>query len=327
MVNVMSEDIKVSIVVPIYNVEKYLDRCIKSILNQTYKNIEIILVDDGSADESGAIADRYADTDDRIRVIHKANGGLSDARNAGIDICGGEYICFVDSDDAIDSRYVSCMLEACQKNDADIAICRFENVEADYTVHEGNITVAEEVMTSIEALQSIYSANNVNTVVAWNKLYSAKLWKDVRYPKGRIHEDEATTYKLLHKAKKVVSLDTVLYYYYRNASGITGSTFSHKRLDILWAIEQRMEYFKNNGLMDLYEKDSYKYLCKLLTCYYQVKHMSGDNKQLTDEMMCKYKKKLQECLDSSFAWSTKRKLAMRIFSYFPMMYAVITGKR
>lgn len=320
---------KVSVIVPMYKVEKYLDRCIKSIINQTYKNLEIILVDDGSPDSSGNIAEGYAQSDSRIRVIHKENGGLSDARNAGIIVASGDYICFVDSDDSIDEHFVEELIKACASSGADIAVCNYLNVikPEDIPPYDSKNNANIVVQNSLEALNSIYSQDNVVTIVAWNKLYRRELWNDILFPVGRIHEDEATTYKLLYKAKKIVRIDKSLYYYFKNDESITGSQYSLKRLDILWAIESRMDFYKSKALEELYYKDSYKYLCKLLTSYYNVAHTEGDNKEILKSLMKKYHTKLKECLGKDIGWSVKRRCSMLIFGVCPMAYAIITGKR
>ncbi len=331
------KEVRISVVVPIYNVETSLERCVNSIQAQSYSKLEIILVDDGSPDASGQIADRLAMQDDRIRVIHKENGGLSDARNAGIEVATGEYICFVDSDDMIEPSFVERLLRACTECDADIAICEFASVSGEHDIDEviksNKVTESEHagsryvIQSNIEALDSIYSAANVSTVVAWNKLYKSELWNGVRFPVGRIHEDEATTFRLLYKAARVVRVSNALYFYFKNDEGITGSRYSLRRLDILKAIEDRMEFYRAEGLDKLYYKDSYKYLCKLLTSYYQVAHMDESNTEVKKELRCKYNDKLKECLAADTGWSMKRKLGLRLFALMPLQYARITGKR
>ncbi len=319
----MDNNYKVSVVVPIYNVEAYLPRCVDSILQQTYTNLEIILVDDGALDNSGTIVDKYAQTDTRVIPVHKENGGLSDARNAGIDIATGDYICFVDSDDVIHSEYVETLLKLCVENECDIAQCRFEwSTEDSFSEDKGSGEVI--FYDSMGILDAIYSEKNVETVVAWNKLYKRDLFKQIRYPKGRIHEDEATSYKLFYEAKKIARIDRVLYLYYQNMDSITKKKYSLKRLDILWALEERMSFFKEKGLESLYAKDSYKYLCKILIHYYLVSKMDKPDRNVLVELKEKYRKKLAESL--KFNWSLKRKAALLVFGIFPGLYVPIVKK-
>lgn len=319
----MDNNCKVSVVVPIYNVEVYLARCIDSILKQTYSNLEIILVDDGATDGSGEIVDRYASLDNRIIPIHKSNGGLSDARNAGIDVATGEYICFVDSDDLIHPQYVETLLGLCVRNNCDVAQCRFESSSVE-TFSEDNGTGEVTFYDSMGILNAIYSALNVETIVAWNKLYKRELFEQIRYPKGRIHEDEATSYKVFYKAQKVARIDKVLYLYYQNAGSITKKTYSLKRLDILLALEERMQFFRENGLDELYAKDSYKYLCKILIQIYLVSNMKSPDKTVLNDLKKKYWAKLGD--SGKFGWSIKRRVALLFFGVFPKLYVPLVRK-
>lgn len=241
------ESEKISIIVPIYNVEKYLKKCVSSLINQTYHNLEIILVDDGTPDNSGTICDEFCLTDERVRVIHKENGGLSDARNAGIECASGTYILFVDSDDFIHPQMVEVLYRNLKEKGADISICCFEEVQEEEStpdfeeITEENIEVFEG-MAIMEQL--IYK--NLVTVVAWNKLYKRDLWNDLRYPRGYIHEDEFVIHELLHMAKKTVYTDAKLYYYLQRVNSITGQVKLKNVQDSLEAYERRMIFLKTN---------------------------------------------------------------------------------
>ena len=238
----LDENKLVSIIVPVYNVEKYLKRCVDSITSQTYTNLEIILVDDGSTDTSGALCDELAKADSRIKVIHKENGGLSDARNAGIEIALGERIAFVDSDDMISPEYI------CAMNDfADISGCRIvqcglrrfadiSELSSDDTVDEFVIKSGEQIAADMQSID----------VVAWNKLYEVSLFDDIRFPKGRIHEDLATTYKLFDKAETAGITRSRLYYYYVNESGITGSKIKPNKIALVDIYIEQYKYFSVN---------------------------------------------------------------------------------
>ena len=199
---------KISVIVPIYKVEKYIHRCIDSIINQTYKNLEIILVDDGSPDSCPRICDEYAKKDKRIKVIHKENGGLSDARNKGVDIATGDYIAFVDSDDYIHPNMYEVLIYELEKNNSDIALCKYKIVYEKSKIKteiDGKFEVYS--LNNLQALDSMYGKDGVDFIVAWNKLYKKDLFNKIRYPVGKIHEDEYTTYKLLFASKNVIYIE------------------------------------------------------------------------------------------------------------------------
>ena len=246
----MEENILVSIIVPIYNTEQFLERCVNSIIEQTYLNIEIILVDDGSTDDSGQLCDELAKKDSRIKVIHKENGGLSDARNAGIDAASGLKICFIDSDDVINRCFVETLLNASIKYSCSIAQCNVQKFSREEEILEENDNAAIKVIHRKDLI------NNMSTldVVACNKLYDTKLFEYIKFPKGKIHEDLATTYKIYDKVEKVIILDTKLYFYYGNPNGITGSKIKNNKIDLLQIYLEQYEFFKT--------KKEYKIACE-----------------------------------------------------------------
>lgn len=242
----------ISVIVPVYRVEEYLERCVKSILSQTYENLEVILVDDGSPDQCPAICDACAEKDARVKVIHQENKGLSGARNAGIDAASGEYLAFVDSDDYVSPHFIEELYQLLQDTGCAIGQCRFSYVKGDGLVEESDSAFC--IYRGESLMEQLYGPEEKATcfVVAWNKLYRAELFKEtgIRYPEGRIHEDEATTYRLFHEAKKLAFLDRALYGYYTENGGSITSVFSAKRLQWLTAHEERIAFFKKNG----YEK-------------------------------------------------------------------------
>ncbi len=211
----------ISIIVPVYNVEKYLERCILSIINQSYSNIEIIIVNDGSTDGSEDIINKYKKEDSRIKSIYQENGGLSSARNTGIDCCNGEYIMFVDSDDYIHANMTKTLYTNMIENDADISVCDFYWDYDDKIIQETNTNECH-FYTGDEVIFQLRD-NNLITVVAWNKLYKKELWDDLRYPNGRIHEDEYVIHKLLEKCKGIVYTNDKLYYYIKRGESISST--------------------------------------------------------------------------------------------------------
>lgn len=222
----------ISIIVPVYKVEKYLKRCVDSILTQTYQNMEIILVDDGSPDNCGAICDRYKETDNRVVVIHKRNGGLSDARNVAIPLAKGEYISFIDSDDWISSYYVEHLYEAVAKCDADIGISWFENVFEGKALQSKpeELLSNYECLTAEECLKKLLYQNGVE-VCAWGKLYKTPLIKNLRYPVGKLYEDIPVTYEAVKQSKKIAVIGNVDYYYFQRTDSIQNIAFNVRKMD------------------------------------------------------------------------------------------------
>lgn len=214
----------VSIIIPIYNIEQYIHECLQSAIGQTYANIEIILVDDGSTDKSGEIAEWYAAQDKRVQVIHKKNGGLSDARNAGIRVASFPYIIFIDSDDYVADKCVETALLALIKYDADIVCFGFEYTYDNMKtkLSSKNTEREHKTYTNIESIQDIFTLGGALKVNSWNKIYKRSLFSnnEIFYPTGRIYEDNLTTYKLMFFAKKVVYIDKVLYSYRQRSDSI-----------------------------------------------------------------------------------------------------------
>lgn len=265
---------KVSVIVPIYNVERYLQSCIDSIFNQTYPYMEIILVDDGSPDLCGEICDKNAMLDDRIRVIHQENEGLSSARNAGLDLAAGEYIVFVDADDTIHAQFIEILLDLCEREHCDIAQCDFLVVSEDSVRLPLNPQQSLSIYSGKQALSRMCMGNdNVKYLVPWNKIYRQSLFQGIRYPVGRIHEDEFVTHKILWEARKVAVTNQYLYYYLKRSDSIMGSEFSMKRLDCHIAFQERLEFLKKIELKEEYEVTLQNYInlierdCKLLKQY------------------------------------------------------------
>ena len=175
----------ISVIVPVYNVEKYLEKCIDSILSQTFKNFEIILVDDGSTDSCGIICDEYERLDNRVKVIHKINGGLSSARNSGLEIASGEYVAFVDSDDWIDKNMYQELYNEAKKNNADIVQCKFIKAKDENVSIYNNEFNEVEVIGNLDALCNLYNERCIETVVTWNKLYKRYLFNDIVFPQWK----------------------------------------------------------------------------------------------------------------------------------------------
>ena len=251
----------ISLIIPVYKVEKYLEKCIQSVINQTYENLQIILVDDGSPDNCGKICDEYAKKDHRIEVIHKSNGGLSDARNKGLEIAKGEYIGFVDSDDYIEADMYEVLYNLLKQYNADVSICNF------YTVSQGKISIKNadngiNEYNRIEILKEILLDKNIQSY-AWNKLYKKELFDEIKYPIGKKYEDIGTTFYLLEKCNKVVVTGKSEYYYINRQDSIVNNVTETTITDYIELIMQRYDYIEENiKELSSYNKDYLKRILK-----------------------------------------------------------------
>lgn len=247
----------ISVVVPIYNVETYLSECIESIINQTYRNLEIILVNDGSTDNSGEICSKYEFKDERIKIINKENGGLSDARNVGISNSKGEFIYLIDSDDFICKKESIENMYNLMSEDVDMVVSYYYEKKdtEDIYILDKNCTGFEK-MDSVEALNRMYNSKDFkyNFIVAHNKLYRKNLFEGIEYPKGKIHEDEFTTYKLYLKSRNIALLKETTYAYRIRENSIMTASYSSKKLSSLDAYMERLEIFKELGDKNLIKK-------------------------------------------------------------------------
>lgn len=247
----MKKDL-ISIIVPVYNVEEYLDRCICSIVNQTYKNIEIILVDDGSEDESGKKCDEWKYKDTRIKVIHKENGGLSDARNIGIKNAVGELIGFIDSDDYINETFYEKLYYALITTNADMVICNYDFVDNNGILVKGNPQIIkDEVMKKSDYYNKLLITDSFYYVTAWNKLYKKEIFDDIKFPLRKLHEDEFTIHHIVSKCNIITSIKDTLYYYVQRPESIMSLSFNVKRLDAVLAFIDRYDFFCNLGNNEL----------------------------------------------------------------------------
>lgn len=249
----MQKKPKISVIIPVYNVEKYLERCIESVINQTYNNIEIILIDDGSADKSGKICDYFSKIDSRIKVIHKKNGGLSDARNVGLQTASGDYIAFVDGDDWIEKDMYECLYNLICEYQADISMCAANSVDFDGKIVDSgkfpdkgknyeNITVymGDEIIKA-----HLSKTNDINAGV-WNKLYRRNIINGIEFPKSKLYEDVFVMYKYLNRASKVVKTRSHKYNYFQREDSICRKKFSQKNFDSVEANKERYLFIKKN---------------------------------------------------------------------------------
>ena len=279
-----------------YNVEKYLNRCIDSIIEQTYKKIEIILVDDGSTDSCPQICDDYEKKDNRVKVIHKQNGGLSDARNVGTDIAKGEYITYIDSDDFVTKDYCEFLYNNMIRFKADMSICKhyilFENGSK---IDTGTVKIY--VLNNKEAFDKLLYSDDLD-VSAWSKLYKRELFRDIRYPKGRLYEDSATTYKLIDKCINIVFESEPKYVYAIRNDSITNNTFNKSKMDLISSTNEMCDYIERK-FPDLKKACSrrkmYAYL-STLSQFVSCKKNCKENQKYFKEIWSYIKKHREEVL-------------------------------
>lgn len=294
-------DIEISIIVAVFNSEKYLPRCIESILAQTFTNYELILVNDGSTDNSGEVCDNYAGLDNRVKVIHKENGGTASSRNAGVDIAKGKYIGFVDNDDYINQFMFETLYSHAIKHSADIVVCDFLDVDGSTSINTktsySNYNVVN--LNNIEALNYIYTTEGVKFIVVWNKLYKRNLFKNIKYEVGKLHEDETVAHKLLYECEKITYLKTELYYYVNRKGSITNLPYNIRRFDGVYTLNDRVDFFRNKNELDLHQKALKHYL---QVFFYNYNTAKENLKDIDKEL-----KKLKRTFDKNFISLLKHK--------------------
>ena len=274
----------ISVIVPIYKAEQYLDRCILSIIHQTYQNLEIILVDDGSPDQCPEMCDKWAQKDERIKAIHQKNSGVSVARNTGISNSSGRYIMMVDSDDYLCSEMIASLCQALEKNGTDLALCEFEKGKQDSFEFTYQPNGEVEIIDSKLALERIYinSEKALQYVAPWGKLYKRELFEGISYPKGKIFEDIYVTHQLLYRCRKIAVIPQKLIYYYQHADSIMNKKYHVGKLDYLDAVKDRISFFAEHGLNELEEIAYDEYLHSLIWEYSRARDLLADKEVMKD---------------------------------------------
>lgn len=315
----------ITVVIPVYKVEKYLKRCVESVINQTYKNLEIILVDDGSPDSCGKICDEFAESDKRVKVIHKRNGGLSSARNMGIDISSGDYITFVDSDDWVDRDYVLYLYALLDEYECDMSMVSHsitDKYEPCLSTNDGKIKVISGNQFLMKLLKV---GTQENVQYAWGKLYKNFKNTDLRFPDGLIDEDVPTTFKYTINCKNIVISERKMYFYYNNKESILRQKFTRNRFDLIEVWKIIVDFARINcneeiykySLINLYRANM-GVLCNLCTKEVDKDDLSYINIK-RDEALEVVKKHKWELL--RFKMPISRKLMVILFNInFKMVY-------
>lgn len=297
---------KISVIVPIYKVLPYIKECVNSILGQTYHNIEVILVDDGSPDECGMVCDEFQKMDNRVVVIHQKNSGLSAARNAGIDIASGDFILFVDGDDWIIPSAIEWLVE-CQRNtNADVIQGCFFREEIDLKEEDR----AVKIFKGRDFLLSDFFKTE-----AWLNLYNKNCFVNAKFPVGILHEDVALVYKIMYEAERVAYTNIKFYFYRKRSNSIITECFNEKRLVIIDIIEDQIAFYKERNEMELLNKAYYSYYSVLLDCAWKVKKIS-DGKKIRKQIICKYRENIINFVKIDFL-QFKTKLLLIISFLFP----------
>lgn len=312
----------ISVIIPVYNVEQYVESCLNSVINQSYFNLEIILVDDGSTDKSGEICDQYALKDSRIKVIHEENAGLGEARNRGLRIASGDYICFVDSDDWIEEDYCKELVKAAERTNSDIAICGYNECFKDGKTPKVKYddcftTTGKEILHYTMTANSKYWFN----ISVWNKLYKREIISGLWF-KSRVYEDIMYNAGSMYRANKIAYINQCLYNYRTNREGsIISKGFQRKTIEFEMKFkEERVEFFKRKNEIKL-ARDAEAVVIHDKLLYYAFMSLSKDN---YSEYIRKYKEDLRK---SGFIADAKTNIALLIFKCFPQLWIKIIKKK
>lgn len=311
---------EISIIVPVYNVEKYLKKCVDSILNQTFKDFELILVDDGSPDSSGAICDQYAEKDSRVKVIHKKNGGLSDARNAGIEVAKGKYLGFIDSDDYIAEDMYELLHNNIVRENADLSICGI------YDVYKGEtpkiLPEFRKVCTKVETMKLILDAN-VISVHAVNKLYKKELFDSIKYPVGIITEDAAIILEIVDQCEKIIIESTQKYFYFHRENSISSANFSKKDLQTIGVWNKNERWILDN-VPSLYAEVHTRVCWANFIVLDKIMNSNAENKISETKEIVRYLKSNYKFIMKNSIITRNRKISMVFLMVSLKLYKVLS---
>ena len=321
----MNAQPKISVIVPVYKCEQYIHRCVNSILNQTFSDFELILVDDGSPDNCGEICEEYAKKDFRVKVIHQVNGGQAAARNNGVKEAQGEWLHFVDSDDMIHPKTLEILYKTAIDNDVKLSMCsafQGENIPDDFSK---NFDVTANILNMDEEnIFHLCKNEKYYYWVVWGKLLHKSIFLKHPLTEGRIYEDNAIVCKWLHEAKKVAVIPSPLYFYYINTSGTTKNNFTEKQLDILWAFEEQISYFHSLDYEKMTEHLVSYYFEISANMYYRAKHKGNSKKHI--KIIKEHKKHIEKTYSKYIHLDTEKKLYIYEKTN-PFMFFVMRIKR
>lgn len=311
----------ISVIVPVYKVEKYIHKCVDSILSQTYRDFELFLVDDGSPDNCGKICDEYAKIDDRVIVIHKENGGLSDARNVAIDRANGDYLTFIDSDDYVAENHLESMYQAIVNTDSDLAISNissFTDKDGDEFDLYSPINRRYVLQTQEEIFSTIYRPN------AWAKLYKRYIFNDIRYPVGRLYEDAFVYHDVLARVKRLVLTGENTYFYMLRDDSIMHQEYKLAFTDIIDAIELRVKKLEELGLQDLADNNRVFIYSRVAVAYANLDPSVPENKKRLEEIKAIYDEEYPKLMKTTN--NSKQKFRYWLLRNNPNLHSRLFGK-
>ncbi len=311
----------ISVIVPVYNVEKYLRKCLDSILNQTYQNFEVILVNDGSTDDSGKICNEYALRNPVIKAFHKKNGGLSEARNYGVVYAKGEYVTFIDSDDYIDEHYLERMKKALNLSNADIVIVGQidETEDGNILGIKGDSKEEIKILSPMQTLEKMCYEREIGTS-AWGKLYRIEYIRKNPFPKGKLYEDLATVYKIIGDSGKIVLLSSTFYHYIQRPGSIRNSTWNENVMDIMDASLQLLNYVRCN-FPDIEVAAVYRYFFsanEVFTRAFEEKKYLKIVASIRNDLL-----EMWPFIRKNISVTNRQKIRYYLMAYHPVCYRVI----
>lgn len=318
------EQTLISVIVPVYKVEPYLNKCISSIVNQTYRNLEIILVDDGSPDNCPTMCDTWAKKDSRIRVIHKANGGLSDARNAGLAIATGELISFVDSDDFLAQDFFECLYHAMSENNAEVAECATAYVTENGTVIRLRKAAPQPTLDRMEALRRLVMEDGVHQTV-WNKLYRREVLAGLLFEVGKYNEDEFWTYQVFDRLQKVAIVEKPLYQYLQRGTSIIGVGYNLHRLDGLEARFHRMNYLQKYDELANLTRQQFTFDC-MWHLQSALRCLNGQERKMAKNTIIELKQRTPKVAQRDLSVNWKYKIWYGMFCWMPICTAQLRNR-
>lgn len=321
----------ISVIVPVFNAELYIHKCLTSIINQTYKNIEIIVINDGSEDHSAQLCDEFALQDNRIKVFHQSNSGLSAVRNKGIRLAKGDYIGFVDCDDSIHPEMYELLLNNLIKHQTDISICNYSRVfDQDLAGHirKSNLSIKHQrifFFKKEEAFERLFSEFYLIMVVPWNKLYKKTVFNNIKYPVGKVNDDEFVIHHIIQASDRFIYTNADLYYYYHNPSSITKAKYNLKRLNKIEAVKDRLLLLQKQSHNELMPKAANAYLNLIILNYDSVKEVYPEKKEVLKELIKEFKSGFKSY--KSYL-NYKNYVELKLFCITPYMYRkYISGRK
>lgn len=319
----------VSVIVAVYNVGPYLKCCLDSIVNQTYNNLEILVVTSPSNDDSEIIAEEYESVDKRVQVIHRPKLGLSDARNAGISESHGEYLVFIDGDDYISEYYIEHLLHLMEKG-CDIAQCGFKEVDSSSSSVNNIFSHDYAIYTNIEASSNLLNQSNTANIVTWSKMYARNLFSSITFPIGKIHEDAATTYKLLYLSKKIAVTKDILYYYRQTPGSIMNCANSGKKISFwtdFWEFRlECIQFYEKMGEAYLHARALCVFLKWVGSAYHDLQTYVPHSSDIQKKLISQGREYLKIALKEKDISIAEKGLFVMI-CYCPWLVSVLVGWR